>query len=176
VVLHNAQGQFVAAQCKWHESIPDALPAEAYACRDAALLIRNLELTKVIVETDRQELVSLWNSRANNRRVILPVLNQIQELCRSCTHFDFVYVRREAKMAAHYTTKFALVSDSECRWTHHIPMFLLQCIQHDSHAKNWSDLKPCFTQKKNTSIRYLNISMHWKSGFQCISIKDGSTV
>lgn len=58
-VLHNAQGQFVAAQCKRHESIPDALPAEAYACRDAALLIRNLELTKVIVETDRQELVSL---------------------------------------------------------------------------------------------------------------------
>jgi hypothetical protein len=33
--------------------------AEAYACRYAALLIRNLELTKVIVETDRQELVSL---------------------------------------------------------------------------------------------------------------------
>lgn len=38
VLRRNAQGRFVANQ--------------AYTCHDAALLIKNLELTKVIVETD----------------------------------------------------------------------------------------------------------------------------
>ena len=48
VVLRNEQGQFIAAKCRQHESIPDALTAEAYAYRDAALLIKDLGLTKVM--------------------------------------------------------------------------------------------------------------------------------
>lgn len=67
----------------------EALTGKAYAYRNAAIL-KNLELKKVIVETDSEELVSLWNSKANNRCTILPVLNQIQELCKRCTHFNLV--------------------------------------------------------------------------------------
>ena len=77
MVLRNEQGQFIAAKCKQHELIPDALTIEAYAYHDAVLLIKDLRLTKVIIETDCQELVALWNSRATNRCVVIPLLNQI---------------------------------------------------------------------------------------------------
>jgi len=87
VVLRNAQGQVVAAKCKQHGSITDALTAEAYAYRDAMLMIKDLGLSKVVVETDCQELVALWNSRTINRCAIIPVLNQIQDLSQQCTHF-----------------------------------------------------------------------------------------
>jgi hypothetical protein len=82
--------------------IPDALAAEAYAYRDAVLMIKDLGLLKVIVETDYQELVALWNSTISNRCAIIAVLNQIQDLSQQCTHFVLAHVRREANMAAHY--------------------------------------------------------------------------
>jgi hypothetical protein len=68
----------------------------------------------VIVETDRQELVALWNSRTTNRCVVIPSLNQIQELSCQCTYFAFAHIRREANMGAHYTAKFAFASNFEC--------------------------------------------------------------
>ena len=135
VVARNEHGQLVAAKCRQYESIPDALTAEAYAYRDGALLIKDLGLTKVIVETDCQELVALWNSRATNRCAVIPLLNQVQDLSCQCTYFALAHVRREANMAAHYTAKFAFISNSECMWLHDIPDFLSLCIQRDSHAE-----------------------------------------
>jgi hypothetical protein len=52
----------------------------AYACRDGAKLIRRLNISQGIMESDSLELVSLWKSRNNHRASILPVLKQIQEL------------------------------------------------------------------------------------------------
>ena len=83
---------------------------------DAVLLIKDLGLTKVIIETECQELVILWNSRATNRCTVIPLLNQIQELSGQCTYLAFVPVRREANMVAHYTAKFAFALNSECMW------------------------------------------------------------
>jgi hypothetical protein len=95
-------------------------------------MIKDLGLSKVIVETDCQELVALWSSRTSNRCAIILMLNQIQGLSQQCTHFVLAHVRGEANMAAHYTAKFALLSNSECPWLHDIPNFLSQCIQQDS--------------------------------------------
>jgi hypothetical protein len=89
----------------------------------------------VIVETDRQELVALWNSRTTNRCVVIPSLNQIQELSCQCTYFAFAHIRREANMGAHYTAKFAFASNFECIWLYDVPDFLSLCIQWDSHAE-----------------------------------------
>lgn len=135
VVLRDARGQVVAAKCKQLGSISDALTAEAYAYRDVVLMIKDLGLSKVIVETDCQELVALWNSRTNNRCAIISVLNQIHVLNQQCTHFVLAYVRREANMAAHDTAKFALLPNSECVWLHDIPNFLSEC-QQDSQVEN----------------------------------------
>jgi ribonuclease HI len=131
MVLRNAQGQVIAAKCKQYGSIPDTLTAEAYAYRDAMLMIKDLGLPKVIVETDCQELVALWNSRTSNRCAIIPVLNQIQDLSQQCTHFVLAHVRREANMAAYYRAKFALLSNSECM----SPTFCLNVFSR-THVQN----------------------------------------
>ena len=70
----------------------------------------------MIVETDCQELVALWNSRATNRCAVISLLKQIQELSVNALIL--------LNMAAHYTTKFALVSNSKCTWLHDVPDFL----------------------------------------------------
>jgi len=95
-------------------------------------MIKNLGLSKVIVEMDYQELVALWNSTISNMCAIIAVLNQIQDLSQQCTHFVLAHVRREAHMATHYISKFALLSNSECIWLHDILNFLSQCIQQGS--------------------------------------------
>ena len=65
-------------------------------------MIKNLGLSKVIVEMDYQELVALWNSTISNMCAIIAVLNQIQDLSQQCTHFVLAHVRREANMAAYF--------------------------------------------------------------------------
>ena len=65
-VMHKVKSQ--QPKRKQHGSIPDALAAKAYAYRDAMLMIKDLGLSKVIVETDNQELVALWNSTISNRK------------------------------------------------------------------------------------------------------------
>jgi hypothetical protein len=37
--------------------------------------------------------------------------------------------------------KFALISNSECMWLHNVLSFLSQCIEHDSHVENGSNIK-----------------------------------
>jgi ribonuclease HI len=134
VVIRGDRDQFIAASCKWITDIPDVLTAEAYACREGAALVRRLKIPKAIIETDSQELVSLWKTRTNNRSRILPVLNQIQELSRNCTFFDVCHVRREANLAAHLTAKYASPSNSDFVWLDQVPEHLSACIQHDSCA------------------------------------------
>jgi hypothetical protein len=48
---------------------------------------------------------------------------------------------REVNMAAYYIAKFALISNSECMWLHNVLSFLSQCIEHDSHVENGSNIK-----------------------------------
>jgi ribonuclease HI len=134
VVIRGDRDQFIAASCKWITDIPDVLTAEAYACWEGAALVRRLKIPKAIIETDSQELVSLWKTRTNNRSRILPVLNQIQELSRNCTFFDVCHVRREANLAAHLTAKYASPSNSDFVWLDQVPEHLSACIQHDSCA------------------------------------------
>ena len=92
-------------------------------------MIKDLGLSKVIVETNCQELVELWNSKTSNRCAIIPVLNQIHETWSTMHTFCF-------GIAAHYTAKFALLSNSECTWLHDVPNFLSQFFQQDFPVEN----------------------------------------
>jgi len=50
---------FLAAKCKWYDSIPNILTVEAYAACDGAVLMNLLNRPKVMLETDSLELQSL---------------------------------------------------------------------------------------------------------------------
>lgn len=62
------------------------------------------------------------------RCTILPILNQIQELCWRRTHFDFAYTT--TNMIAHYRAKFVLVSNYEM----YVDASYLTFIPHFSHT------------------------------------------
>jgi hypothetical protein len=92
-----------------------------------------LNMQRILVETDCQELVKLWKSRTENRAAILPVLKHIQELSEAFSSFDLCFVRRTANVAAHITAKKASPMYSNCTWPLQVPVFLASCIQHDSN-------------------------------------------
>lgn len=113
----------VAARSTWYDAVPNVITAEAYACRDGVNLICNLNLNlKVILETDNIEFVTLWKTR-NDRSSILPILHQIEELCRMCISFEVIHVKREANMAAHVTAKNASPLSAVNTWLYQVPEF-----------------------------------------------------
>jgi hypothetical protein len=65
-------------------------------------------LEQIVVETDAQELVSLWKNRSKQRSEIAAILNEIEELASAFTSFVIQHVRREANYVAHCCAHFAL--------------------------------------------------------------------
>ena len=59
----------------------------------------------VMFETDCAVLVQLWTSRASDRSVIRPILDEISELGVALSSFSIVFARREANQAAHCCAK-----------------------------------------------------------------------
>jgi hypothetical protein len=111
-------------------TIRDGLTYKAYAYCDAALVIKDLGPTKVIVKTGCQGLVAPWNSRSSNWCAIKS--NQGTWPTKH-TFFSLLYVKEGSKHVCFITqtTKFALISNSEYTWLHDIPNFFMsQCIQH----------------------------------------------
>lgn len=80
VVIRHDKGKVIAIRNKWYNSLPNVITTEALACRDGVDLMLTLNLDKVIIEKDSQELVNLWCSRSKNRSCILPILYHIQTL------------------------------------------------------------------------------------------------
>lgn len=66
-VLRDSRGNFRSASARWLDSVESVLLAEAEALRDGVRFIQEGTRERVIVETDSQELVSLWNNRRKYR-------------------------------------------------------------------------------------------------------------
>ena len=62
VIIRDDQGHIVAASSTWHEYVPDALTAEAYACWDGVKLMKFWNVRQAVLETESMEFVSLWKS------------------------------------------------------------------------------------------------------------------
>jgi hypothetical protein len=130
-VVRNADGVFLRAASSWLESVPDALTAEAIACREGVKLCLGWTDRKIIPESNCMTLVELWKTRKKNRAAIWPILNHIEALSKEFISFDFRFVSRKANMAAHLTAKNMSSAMPECIWVSQVPAFLANCIQHD---------------------------------------------
>ena len=60
VIFRDQEGTSVGGGARWYEYCLATLWLEAQACVDGLKLARNLGASKVILETDYQELVNLW--------------------------------------------------------------------------------------------------------------------
>lgn len=82
----------VCAQGKWYDHLPNALLAEAYACRDVVQMAINLEATHFKVKTDCRDLAQ--NTRTEHRALILPILKHNQELSEVFVFSVFLLLSR----------------------------------------------------------------------------------
>lgn len=60
MVLRDHDARSCGGKAIWHDHCLNALTTEALTCRDGMQFARNRGVRKLIVETDRQVLVNLW--------------------------------------------------------------------------------------------------------------------
>lgn len=80
-----AADQWTPPSTGWHKVNMDGLVAEAYACRDGVRWALAAGVQNLILETDSQTLVSMWNSRQESCSYIDVVLQDIEEMSK-CPH------------------------------------------------------------------------------------------
>uniref|UniRef100_A0A453KP75 RNase H type-1 domain-containing protein n=1 Tax=Aegilops tauschii subsp. strangulata TaxID=200361 RepID=A0A453KP75_AEGTS len=83
------------------------------------------------METDRLEIVNLWNTRHNSLFVMAPLLLEIGELASSFSFFDVQHVNRSANVSAHLCAKHACTLMITESWTGSRPSFLLTSLLAD---------------------------------------------
>jgi ribonuclease HI len=101
VVLRDHDGQSYGGSARWYELSLNALTSEALACRDGLQYARNRGTSKIILESDCQVLVSLWENHARQRSEIQPILLHMEELNRSFEDFSLCFVNRICNRLAH---------------------------------------------------------------------------
>jgi len=101
VVLRDHDGQPCGAMARWYEQTLNAMTAEALACRDGMQFAQDCGVSKLVLETDCQVLVKLWENRKTQRSEVAPVLFQMQDLSRNFEAFSFCFVSRTCNKLAH---------------------------------------------------------------------------
>jgi ribonuclease HI len=131
-VIRQSDGSFVGAAASWLPSVASALVAEAEACRAGLRLALNMpELSRMILETDSLQLVSLWNSRRHQRLDIAVILKERDEMVSSLTSFCFVHVKRSTNSAAHLCARQVSPSSPSFMWHDQPSSFLFSSLQSD---------------------------------------------
>lgn len=75
-VLRNHGGSFLAARAVWQERAQDALMMEAHGCRLGMELAHAQGASRLCLETDSLELVSLWNNVNHQRSAVSFILQE----------------------------------------------------------------------------------------------------
>ena len=94
---------------RWYDHCLNALTAEAMACRDDLLYVKERGVRKLKMETDCQVLVRSWSERESQKSEIVSLLHQMDDLSRSFEAFDLMFIHRECNRLAHECAR--LVSD-----------------------------------------------------------------
>jgi ribonuclease HI len=130
VVIRREDGSFVQASARRLSSVASALVAEAEAFRDGARSVPSGTREGVIIETDSQELVSLWRSRKEGRSEVAAILQDVQDISTNFSSFTVKHICRTANAAAH-TCASNSPSGSVSVWVSQPPSFLQACLLND---------------------------------------------
>lgn len=125
LVLRDASGNFVAGRAQWYQYSLDALTVEAMACRDGAILARDNGVQQLVLETDCQELVKLWQEGSGQRSRIAPIIREAQDICSGFNRFVFSFISRSCNRVAHTLAKQVTGENRLGEW-HVAP----SCVEH----------------------------------------------
>ena len=85
----------------------------------------------MIMETDCQELVQLYNSRHNSCSIVAPILDEVGELVFDVPVFEIQHVNRAANLPAHLCAKHACTLNATDCWLEETPSFLVTSLLAD---------------------------------------------
>lgn len=98
VVARNSAGEVIAGRCARYDGVTDPESVELLACRDAMLLAKEKKLQQVVIETDCQNIQTLWESKQGERTVGVYVLCEMRTLVSCFQGVQLRYVSRSANM------------------------------------------------------------------------------
>jgi len=116
VVLRDHDGRACGASARWYEHSLNALATEAMACRDGMQFARGRGVRKLLMETDCQVLVNLWENSAMQRSEIDRFMQEMAELSRSFEFFSLCFVTRKCNRLAHECAKLVSRGNPVDEW------------------------------------------------------------
>jgi ribonuclease HI len=116
VALRDDTGLFVGGQAKWYPNGLDALTLEVLACWDGVVYARDRGVHRLIVESDCQEYVKLWNERDHQRSRIAPIIRETRAISSSFIDFSVAFVSRSCHSVAHTLAKQVLGVNRSEEW------------------------------------------------------------
>jgi ribonuclease HI len=105
VVIRDHHGSFIAGACHFFTHVADAERAELLACRRGMMLAKEIQASKVILETDSTGVMAKLRNEEKDRSFHGPLVEEIKELLLGFRNSSVVAVRRTANGTAHDLAK-----------------------------------------------------------------------
>jgi ribonuclease HI len=105
VVIRDHHGSFIAGACHFFTHVADAERAELLACRRGLMLAKEIQASKVILETDSTGVMAKLRKEEKDRSFHGPLVEEIKELLLGFSNSSVVAVRRTANGTAHDLAK-----------------------------------------------------------------------
>jgi ribonuclease HI len=134
VVLRNHHGEFVSAACHFLPLATDPERAEILACKRALQLAKEMEVTKVCLETDYLSAVVKLRSSEKDRSAHGPLVEEIKELLWSFMDHSVSHVRRSCNGVAHVLAKESCTNKFCNVWTKVPPMYVVNLLASEGVA------------------------------------------
>ena len=128
VVVRDHVGNLLAGRCMRFDAIQEPLVIEQLACREAVRIAVEHGFQQVIVETDSQEVLKLWNDEKNSS-IGANVIKEMKTDLLNLQGFILQAVRRSANNAAHVCARAALNLVPDVFSFTVTPEFLIDSIQ-----------------------------------------------
>jgi hypothetical protein len=130
-VLHDYQGQFIAASCKYLPHLSLARMAEAVAMKEGLGLANGKGCGSIIAESDSLETIQACLGNEAWWTEPAAIYANCVDLATLIGQVSFNHCVREANMPAHVIARECFVSKSSCTWDDDPPRFLVSSLTND---------------------------------------------
>jgi ribonuclease HI len=131
VVVRDHHGGFLAGACHFFTHVADAEAAELLGCRSGLLLARELQVTRVVLETDSTVMASKLRQRDKDRSLHGPLVEDIKEIMAGFEEITVRAVRRRANKVAHVLAKEGCDNKLSRSWLGVPPAVIVSVLDSD---------------------------------------------
>ncbi|GMI92929.1 hypothetical protein HRI_002962200 [Hibiscus trionum] len=131
IVISNSNGLTMAVGTYPNQFILNSEHAEAAACEDTLVLLRELGFSKVIVEGDSLSVISKLRLPARDHSLVGVRISNILQRARDFTYLSFMHVHRERNKPAHILARCGRAYPESRVWIEESPLEVSEAISND---------------------------------------------